>query len=485
MKLFKLLDGVDYTTLQGSDVQVNNIVIDSRQVNAGDVFICIEGLKVDSHEFIDDAIKAGAAAIVVCKDITFKDNVTVVKVPNTRAAMSIMAGNLNGWPGKSFPLIGITGTNGKTSSAYFLEAILKEAGLNVGIIGTVATKVGDTPIKTEFVTSTTPDPLHLQQIFGEMKEAKAECAVMEVSSHALEFRKMEGHSFAVSMFTNLTRDHLDLHGTMENYARAKARLFELSDISIINIDDEYGQFMASYASGKVVSYSANSPSDLQALDVVCTNEGVSFSIQLDKLVKFEIPIPGRFTVYNAIGVIGMALALNISPVTIQSALRELKGVPGRIQSIDNDKGIGVYVDYSHTPDSLENILKSVREFTSGKVIVVFGCGGDRDRTKRPIMGEIAARLADFSVITSDNPRGEDPAIILDEIETGIGFINSGYIKLVDRKEAINHAISMAAAGDSVIIAGKGHENYQIFADKTITFDDAAEAAQALKRGHYD
>jgi len=483
MKLFDLLASADYSVLQGADVEVNNIEIDSRQVGASDVFICIEGLKVDGHNFIEDVIKADVAAIIVSKDIVHENgDVTIVKVENTRAAWSIMAGNLYNWPGRSFPLIGITGTNGKTSAAYFLEAVLKEAGLNTGIIGTVATKVGDKPIKTEFVTSTTPDPLHLQQIFAEMNEANAECAVMEVTSHALEFRKVEGHRFAVSMFTNLTRDHLDLHGTMENYARAKARLFEMSDISVINIDDEYGRFMANYASGKVMTYSVNEPSELQALNVVCTHEGVSFSVQLDKLVHFEIPIPGRFTVYNALGVIGTALAFNVAPGIIQRALKELEGVPGRIQSIENDKGIGVYVDYSHTPDSLENILKSVREFTSGKVIVVFGCGGDRDREKRPMMGEIAARLADFSVITSDNPRTEDPTAILDEVEEGIGSINSGYIKLVDRKEAIAHAISMAAKGDSVIIAGKGHENYQIFADKTIHFDDAEEAAQALKRG---
>jgi len=437
---------------------------------------------VDGHNFVDEAVKAGAAAVIVQKKIA-PEEVPIVKVSNTRAAISIMAGNLYNWPGRSFPLIGITGTNGKTSAAHFLDAILKESGRNVGLIGTVATKVGDTPVKTEFVTSTTPDPLHLQQIFTEMKEQRAECVVMEVTSHALELRKMEGHRFAVSMFTNLTRDHLDLHGTMENYARAKARLFELSDTSVINIDDEYGEFMASHAAGKVITYSVNKPSDLQALNVNCTSEGVSFAICLDgKQINFEIPIPGRFTVYNALGVIGTALALDVCVATIKSALRELGGVPGRIQSIDNDKGIGVYVDYSHTPDSLENILKSVREFTSGKIIVVFGCGGDRDRTKRPIMGEIAAKFADFSVITSDNPRTEDPASILDEIETGIGPANSGYIKLVDRKDAINHAISMAAKGDAVIIAGKGHENYQIFAEKTIHFDDAAEAEQALKRG---
>lgn len=484
MKLFEMLEGVDYDLLQGADVDIENIVIDSRAVKQGDVFICIEGLSVDGHSFIDGALKAGAAAIVLGKDIALQaiSGVTVVKTQNTRAAMSTMAGNLYGWPGKSFPLMGVTGTNGKTSCAYFLESILERAGKSVGLIGTVGVKMGDVPLDIKFDTSTTPDPLHLQQIFGKMRDMGAEGAVMEVSSHALEFRKMEGHKFAVSIFTNLTQDHLDLHGTMDNYARAKARLFELSDISVINIDDEYGEFMARHAAGEVITYSVHKASDLQALEVNCTNEGVSFKVKLDnKLVNFEIPIPGRFTVYNALGVIGAALALKVPVPTIQGALGELEGVPGRIQSIPNDKEIGIYVDYAHTPDSLENILTSVREFTSGKLIVVFGCGGDRDRDKRPMMGEIASRLADFSVITSDNPRTEDPQVILDEVEAGMGFLNSGSIKLVDRKEAIAHAISMAVKGDSVVIAGKGHETYQIFADKTIHFDDAHEAMQALKR----
>jgi len=476
-----MLGDVEYTLLQGTDTEIKNIVIDSRKVEAGDVFICIEGLQVDGHNYIDNALKAGAAAIIVSKDVELSGNGTIAKVSNTRAAMSIMAGNLYNWPGRKYPLIGVTGTNGKTSSTFFLESVLKEAGKKTGLIGTVAARVGDIPVKTEFATSTTPDPIELQQIFKEMLDDGVGNVVMEVTSHALEFRKMEGLSFAVSIFTNLTRDHLDLHGTMENYARAKARLFEKSDISIINIDDEYGKFMGDYAAGKIVTYSVNKPSDLQAVNVKYTSHGISFALKIEgELMDFEIPIPGKFTVYNALGVIGAALNLGISPNIIQKALKKLKGVPGRIQSIPNDKGIGVYVDYSHTPDSLKNILISVREFTSGKIITVFGCGGDRDREKRPIMGEIAAKLSDFSVITSDNPRSEDPQAIVDEVEAGVSSVAKDYIKLVDRKEAIIYAINMAKAGDSVVIAGKGHESYQIFADRTIHFDDADEAAKALK-----
>ena len=481
MKLFELLKGVEHSLIQGSDTDIKRIVIDSRKVEAGDVFICIEGLRADGHDFIDSASASGASAVILSKNAALPADITAVKVVNTRAAMSIMAGNLYGWPGKKYPLIGITGTNGKTSSTYFLESVLKEAGQNPGLIGTVATRVGERAVETKFATSTTPDPVELQQIFAEMLDMGADSVVMEVTSHALEFRKMEGLNFAVSVFTNLTQDHLDLHGTMENYARAKARLFEMSGISVINTDDKYGSFMAGYASGEVITYSVNKPGDLQAVNVECTSKAVSFDLDIaGDLLHFVIPIPGRFTVYNALGVIAAALALKVPVKTIQNALSKLKGVPGRIQSIPNDKGIGVYVDYSHTPDSLENILTSVREFTSGKVIAVFGCGGDRDRDKRPIMGEIAAGLSDFSVITSDNPRTEDPDLIINEIEKGFKAKACAYIKIADRREAIFHAVKMAMPGDSVVIAGKGHENYQIFAGETIHFDDAKEAAEALK-----
>ena len=481
MKLLKLLDGVKCEMLQGSDVDINNIVIDSRKVEKGDIFICIGGLRMDGHNYIDGAIEAGASAVLVQKDVALNGDVAVIKVENTRAVMSIMAGNLYNWPSRNYKLVGFTGTNGKTSSTYFLEAILDEIGHKSGIIGTVSTRVGAEPVKTKFATSTTPDPVELQQIFGEMADAKVDEVVMEVTSHALELKKVEGLEFAVSVFTNLTQDHLDLHGSMENYKLAKADLFKMSDVSVINIDSEYGAFMADCAKGEVITYSIEKPSDLQAINVKYTSQGISFDIMHGEKVHFDIPVPGRFTVYNALGVIGAAIGLKIPMEAIQKALGNLKGVPGRIQSIPNDKGIGVYVDYSHTPDSLENIITSVREFTTGKIITIFGCGGDRDRTKRPIMGDISARLGDFTVITSDNPRTEDPQAIVDEVETGVEPVTDKYIKLTDRREAIYYAINMAKAGDSVIIAGKGHESYQIFPDRTIHFDDAEEAADALAK----
>jgi len=481
MELFKMLEGVKYEICQGKDVDINHIVIDSRKIAKGDIFICIDGLRIDGHNYIDSAIEAGAAAVLVEKDVRLNANATVVRVENTRAAMSVMAGNFYNWPSRSYKLVGFTGTNGKTSSTYFLEVILDEIGHKSGIIGTVSTRVGAEPVETKFATSTTPDPVELQQIFGEMAHAKVDEVVMEVTSHALELKKVEGLEFEVSVFTNLTQDHLDLHGSMENYKLAKADLFRISNVSVVNIDSEYGEFMAECAKGEVITYSITNPSDLQALNVEYTSHGVSFDINYGEKWHFDIPIPGRFTVYNALGVIGAAIGLKIPMESIVKALGGLKGVPGRIQSIPNDKGIGVFVDYSHTPDSLENIITSVREFTSGKIISIFGCGGDRDRIKRPIMGDISARLSDFTVITSDNPRTENPQAIVDEIETGVSPVTDKYIKLTDRREAIYYAVNMAEAGDSVIIAGKGHESYQIFPDKTIHFDDAEEAADALAK----
>ena len=481
MKLLQLLNGVKYDMYQGEDVDINSIVIDSRKVSKGDIFICIDGMRVDGHKYIESAVSSGAAAVLVQKDVEISGDVTVIKVENTRAAMSIMAGNFYNWPSRNYKLVGFTGTNGKTSSTYFLEAILDEANRKSGIIGTVSTRVGNNLVKTEFATSTTPDPVELQQIFGEMADSGVSEVVMEVTSHALELKKVEGLNFEVSVFTNLTQDHLDLHGSMENYKLAKADLFKMSNISVINIDSEYGAFMAGCAKGEVITYSITKPSNLQAINVVYTSQGISFDVVYGETVHFDIPVPGRFTVYNALGVIGAAIGLKIPMEIIKKALGALKGVPGRIQSIPNNKGIGVYVDYSHTPDSLENIITSVREFTSGRIISIFGCGGDRDRTKRPIMGEISARLGDFSVITSDNPRTEDPQAIVDEVETGVSPITNNYVKITDRREAIYYAINMACSGDSVIIAGKGHESYQIFADKTIHFDDAEEAAEALAK----
>lgn len=482
MKLFDILKDVEYKLIQGEDKEIRIIETDSRKTSDNSLFICISGFHVDGHKFIQNAYDKGAIAFVIEKDLEeYIPDATYIKVQNSREAWSFMAQSFYKNPSEKFRLIGITGTNGKTSSTYFLEAILKEYGRKTGIIGTIGVTAMGEPVDIKFDTSTTPDPMELQHIFSHMAEKGIDDVIMEVTSHALELHKVAGIHFDIGEFTNLTQDHLDLHGSMEAYKEAKGKLFKACDISIINSDDAYSLYMQECAAGKIITYGIEKPADIKAYNVKYYNNGIKFDVSINgDTVEFSIPIPGRFTVYNALGVITCSIAMDIPIDIIKRALENLHGVPGRIQSVPNDKGIGVYVDYSHTPDSLENIICAVREFTKGKVITIFGCGGDRDRTKRPIMGEISGKLSDFSIITSDNPRTEIPSQILDDIEPGVKKAGGNYIKIVDRKEAIFYGIKMAEKGDSVIIAGKGHENYQIFADKTIHFDDWEIANEALK-----
>lgn len=484
MRLLEILKNLKYTIIQGSDTNIKHISIDSRNIRINTLFICIQGMNVDGHNFINAAISDGAVAIVIDKDIeNLPMNATVIKVENSREALSYISANFYNNPVSRLNVVGVTGTNGKTSTTYFMESILREYNCKTGIIGTIDTRINDEPINIDFATSTTPDSIELQQILAYMVEKDVASVVMEVSSHALQLHKVDGFIFEVSIFTNLTQDHLDLHGNMEDYKKAKSKLFTMSKNSIINIDDPIGKFMVEQSRGKVLTYSIEKDSDIKAINIKYSNVGVKFDIKIDNTYhNFVIPIPGKFSVYNALGVIGASIALDIPIEVIKTALSKLKGVPGRIQSIKNNKNLTVIVDYAHTPDGLENILGAVRGFTKGNVITVFGCGGDRDKTKRPIMGEIAGKMSNFCVITSDNPRTENPSVILNEVEVGIKHTNTNYIKIVDRREAIKYAINMATPEDAVVIAGKGHENYQIFANKTIHFDDAEVAMEVLNVG---
>ncbi len=482
MNLFNLIENIDYEILQGSiQREIKYITIDSRNVRKNTLFVCIEGLTVDGHIFIENAIKSGAVAILVQKDITnIPKDITIIKVNNTRNALSYIASNFYNNPVNKCELIGVTGTNGKTSSTYFMESILKENNKNVGIIGTIDTRINGEKVEIDFATSTTPDSIELQHILNYMVEKNVDNVIMEVSSHALELHKVDGFSFKTSIFTNLTQDHLDLHVTMENYKKAKGKLFAMSQNSIINIDDPAGDYMISCAKGNVITYSIEKESDLQAYNINYSNKGVSFCININNNEeKMFIPIPGKFSLYNALGVIAASLSLGVDIEIIKLGLSKLKGVPGRIQNIENNKGISVIVDYAHTPDSLENIIKTVKEFTKGKVITIFGCGGDRDKGKRSIMGKIAGTFSDICIITSDNPRTEEPENILNEIEEGIKNINENYVKIIDRRDAIEYGIKKASEGDSIIIAGKGHEDYQIFKKETIYFDDCIVAKEIL------
>ncbi len=484
MILKELIKNLKYIKLIGTkNVEISHLTIDSRKVKKGSMYGAIKGFNVDGHKFIKNCIKNGAS-LIVCEDLEdfcIDDNVAILQVENTRKALAIIAKNFYNNPTRNINLIGVTGTNGKTSTTYFLEQILLEYKKTVGIIGTIEIRENGKKMEFDFSTSTTPDTIELNELFSTMVSDNIDNIVMEVSSHALELHKVEGCNFNIGIFTNLTQDHLDMHKSMENYLNAKSKLFGICKVGIINIDDKYAQDIIKNASCKVFTYSIEKESDLQAINIQYFMDRVTFDVKInDKVESFILNIPGRFSVYNALSVIGACLMQNIPIDIIKEGIKNIEGVPGRIQTIPNNKGFNVIVDYAHTPDGLDNIIKAVREFTKGRVITIFGCGGDRDRKKRPIMAEISANLSDYTIITSDNPRSEVPESIIDEIETGIKPITNNYEKITGRRDAIYRGVSIAKANDSIIIAGKGHEDYEIFADKTIHFDDTEVAKEALE-----
>lgn len=483
MTLYEILNGVNYTETQGGNVEITDITIDSRQVCRGSLFVCIKGLTVDSHDLIGDVIASGAAA-VVCEKMPkgIKSDVSIIKVKNSRKALGFLASNFYGNPSRKIEMFGVTGTNGKTSVTYFMEELLKASGRLAGVIGTTGARLGNSQIDVPYKTSTTPDTIELHRILGEMAKGGADCCVMEVTSHALALHKVSGIDFNIGIFTNLTQDHLDFHKTFDNYLKAKAELFKICMTGIFNADDSYCKRIIGEAACEIVTYGIENEAKYRAANVELLSGGVKFDVMIDgRSVHFDVPVPGRFTVYNTLAVIAAAVEMGISVTCVQAALNHIKGVRGRIESVANDKGFAVIVDYAHTPDGLDNIIRSVRDFTTGSVITVFGCGGNRDKTKRPIMGEIAGRLSDYCIITSDNPRNEAPETTIDEIEAGIKQTACAYEKVVDRKEAIRRAISLAKKDDSVIIAGKGHEDYQEFENKLrVHFDDVEVAKEILK-----
>ena len=482
MKLSDIFRNVEHKVLQGADCDIRKLTIDSRLVCKGSLFFCITGLHTDGHNFIAQATEDGAVAAVVDKEPRpFPQGLTVVKVADTRKAMSFAAANFYGNPDKSLTLAGVTGTNGKTSSVYFVESILNQWRKPNGIITTVDCRACGKPVEIHFATSTTPDSIELHKMLRVMKDEGTDYVAMEVTSHALALDKVEGMHYRVAGFTNLTQDHLDFHKDFDDYRDTKKRLYGQCDHAVTNIDDPYGAYMVEGHKCAVTTYSIEKESDLRATNVQLLDSGVKFDVSIDgRTVQFSLPVRGRFTVYNALNAIGMCLALGVPADVVAGGLANVKGVPGRIQSVPSSSGFDVIVDYSHTPDSLENILTTVRETTRGRVIAIFGCGGDRDPIKRPIMGEIAAAHADHVIITSDNPRTEDPSSILAQIEAGCKRRSTAYELEVDRRAAIEKGIRAARPGDTVVIAGKGHEDYQIFADRTIRFNDYEEAAKALE-----
>ncbi|MFI3231221.1 MAG: UDP-N-acetylmuramoyl-L-alanyl-D-glutamate--2,6-diaminopimelate ligase [bacterium] len=491
MTLDNLIRNLNYIKLiNNNNNTITALTINSKQVTKDYLYVAIKGFNVDGHRFIHSAIKQGATAIL-CENLDFLDeikklndvdldNICFIQVYNTRQALSKICQNFYGKPTESFDLIGITGTNGKTSTTYFMEQILTEYKQSTGVIGTIEIRANQEKLNFDFATSTTPDTIELNELFCKFNEKNIKNIIMEVSSHALELNKVDYCKFKLAIFTNLSQDHLDLHQNMDNYCNAKAKLFEMCEIAVVNADDNYTPSILKNCNAKVLTYSIEKESDLQAVNIKYFMDKVTFDVNINnKLESFELNIPAKFSVYNALGVIGASIMLGIPVDVIKKGIYNIKGVAGRIQNIPNDKGFNVLVDYAHSPDGLDNIIKAVKHFTKNRVITVFGCGGDRDAKKRPIMGEIAGSLSDYCIITSDNPRSEVPEEIIKQVEVGTKRVTQSYEKITDRKEAIFKAIEMAKFGDSVIIAGKGHENYEIFADKIIHFDDTEVAQEAL------
>ncbi len=461
-------------------IDITGIAYDSRKVSKGNVFVCIKGYETDGHRYAESAAANGAALLVAEDKLDV--NIPVVYVENSRRALAELACRFYENPSEGLTLVGITGTNGKTTITYLIKSILEAAGKIVGIIGTNQNIIGDKVLLTKSTTPTTPNALELQQLFCELVNNGAEYVVMEVSSHALELDRVYGCRFGVGVFTNLTQDHLDFHKTMENYLNAKAKLFAVSDKGVVNYDDDGGKEIFSRRECQdILRVGMGEDVDLRAENIRYSSRGAEFDmIYNGESYPARIQIPGKFSVYNAICAAGAALQLGIEIDTVLKGLAEATGVLGRVEVVPTDTDYTVIIDYAHTPDGLENIINCVKGFAEGRTITLFGCGGDRDNSKRAVMGEIAGRLSDYSIITSDNPRTEDPERIVREIEEGMKRTDGKYTVITDRREAIGYALDTAKKGDVIILAGKGQETYQIIGKEKHDFDERIEVYKHLR-----
>ncbi|MBQ7986617.1 MAG: UDP-N-acetylmuramoyl-L-alanyl-D-glutamate--2,6-diaminopimelate ligase [Clostridia bacterium] len=449
------------------DVEAGDITIDSRSVGNGSVFVAIRGANVDGHSYAKMAEDAGAICVVAEEHLSL--NIPCIVYPDTKIALAQIASTFYEKPEEKLHLVGITGTNGKTSVSYFIKKILETQGKKVGIIGTNEILVGDKDVGIKSSTPTTPNSLELRKIFAKMLEMGAEYVVMEVSSHALDLHRVEGLTYDVGVFTNLTRDHLDYHKTMENYFLSKKKLFDISKVGVINQDDEYGNRILEEDKNNKISV-GTAGADLLAKDIEIDEKGVKFNVAYKgNEYPVALPVSGMFSVYNGLCAFGGAVSLGIDPQDVADGLSKAEGVCGRLERVDVSTDYSVIIDYAHTPDGLENVLSAVNSFKKGRCIAVFGCGGDRDATKRPIMGEIGTRMADIAIITSDNPRCEDPKKIIEDITSGA--IDGKYTVVENRKEAIKYALSLAQKDDIVLLLGKGQETYQIIGKEKVHFDE--------------
>ena len=475
MKLKDLLKGIDVKN-DFENVDVLDVTQDSRLVKDGSLFICIKGAAFDGHSVAKKMLENGAVAVVVDHDLGLDSQIID---EDSRAVYSPICANFFGNPAEKLKLIGLTGTNGKTTTTFLIKQILENVGKKVGLIGTVQNMVGDEIYPAKY---TTPDPYELQKLFSLMVKANCEYCVMEVSSQALAQGRVNGLRFTLGAFTNLTQDHLDYHKTWENYFNSKRKLFENSDIAVTNADDEHGlKIIDGLNFDKVVTYAVDTNNaTYTAKNVKFKPSGVEYEIvSNDSIGRCICPIPGRFSVYNSLCAVTCALALGIDFEDVLLAVAKSKGVKGRIEVVPSGRDFTIIIDYAHSPDGLENIITSLKEIAKGRVVTLFGCGGDRDKTKRPKMGKIAAELSDYCIVTSDNPRSENPRAIIDDILVGMQNIKTPYTVIENRHEAIEYAITHAKKDDIILLAGKGHETYQILPTGTIHFDEREVIAEVL------
>ena len=481
MKLNELVGTIpgEVRIIGNQDVEIGNVCADSRKVQRGDLFICTPGLRMDAHRFAPQAVESGAAALLVERELPL--DVPQVVVRDARLATSYVAAQLHGNPAKKMRMIGITGTKGKTTTSFLLKSILEEAGMKVGLIGTVCSMIGEETIPAKL---TTPDPIETQEMLARMADAGADCVVMEVSAHALALHRLAGIEFEVGAFSNFSQDHLDFFDSMDSYFDCKMRFFDpaVTKHVVYNADDDHVAEGMRKLGREAMRIGIREGSDIYANDIEINERGSSFLMTWHKHFKLSVALKlaGIFNVYNALLAAGMCILMGVDEDAIRRGLEDVRAVPGRIELLETNTPYRVILDYAHSPDALENILRAVRETTRGRMIALFGCGGNRDAVKRPLMGAIAGELADFCILTSDNPRGEDPMAILDAIEEGIRGTGCEYIVIENRREAIRYALKNAEASDVIVLAGKGHETYQEIKGVRYPFNEKTVVAELLK-----
>jgi UDP-N-acetylmuramoyl-L-alanyl-D-glutamate--2,6-diaminopimelate ligase len=491
LKLSAVLEGVEADLPEAAaQIEIRQVACDSRKVQEGTLFFALHGAQADGNAFVRDAIARGAAAVASEENPTagLPANVPWIRVREARKALAIAAAISFEHPGAALRMVAVTGTNGKTTTTSLIDSIVKASGAKTGLFGTIAyhTPAGDYP-----APNTTPESVDLQGFLAETRDAGGRYAVLEASSHALSMDRLWGCHFAAAVFTNLTREHMDYHKTFDDYFAAKRRLFSgtgagAPDVAVLNTDDEYGKRLAGLATN-TVTYGLGTAADITTKKFQLTFSGLSFTAQTPKgKVQVSSKLVGRINVYNLLAAIGAAQALGLSNEIIEAGIRNLESVSGRFQRIDSGQPFFVVVDYAHTDDALESLIRTARELNpKGRIITLFGCGGGKDRTKRPVMGEAAGRLSDLTILSNDNPKTEDPLKIISDIVVGVQKTNGKYMIEPDREKAIGLAIDQAHEGDIVLLAGKGHEDYQILADRTLKFDDREQARRALRERGYD